>query len=447
MKILIVILLALLLSSCINNVGRPIDYIFENVHVIPMDKPEVLHNRAIIVDDGKIISVVKQAEASHVNALVRIDGKGKYVMPGLADMHVHVRWNPEKMFDLFLANGITTVVNMRPEDGGYDHLALRNNVLAGELAGPRYLLSGHHLQGEFPKDIEEVTRILDEQTLKKISFVKIHGDLKPEIYNAILKGAKERGLKVVGHAQHKMSLNRTLEMDALEHAEELLYVATDERGVQEISVDFLTGYRANVSRLLNPAQRKKVVDQIAASGIYLDPTLIVYKMVGVWQSDEHLAVLANDPDMAYLPEDIKAFWLNPATNPYQEEGFPITRLEVEKNLQLMQLLIKELHHAGVPLLSGSDTFGTLVPGISLHQELKLLVDAGLTPYEALRCSTVNVAAYLNESHVAGMIKPGFRADFILLKHNPLSDINNSRSVNGVFTQGKWFSRSELEKNF
>ena len=111
----------------------------------------------------------------------------------------------------------------------------------------------------------------------------------------------------------------------------------------------------------------------------------------------------------------------------------------------MLLLTKELHDKGVPLLSGTDSFGTLVPGISLHDELTLLVEAGLSPFEALRCSTVNVAAYLGETGKAGVIQPGARADFILLDKNPLLDINNSRTVSGVFTQGRWLPKDLLAK--
>ena len=109
----------------------------------------------------------------------------------------------------------------------------------------------------------------------------------------------------------------------------------------------------------------------------------------------------------------------------------------------MLRLTKELHDKGVPILLGTDTFGTLVPGISLHDELAMLVEAGLSPFEALQCSTVNVAAYLGEAGMAGVIQPGARADFILLDKNPLLNIKNSRSVSGVFTHGKWLSRSFL----
>jgi imidazolonepropionase-like amidohydrolase len=439
------LLYLLLLVGCTFKEPLTADYIVEHVQVITMKNTDVLHDRAVVINDGKIIKIIKQSEANKVNAIQRINGEGRYLMPGLADMHVHVRWDPQKMFNLFLANGVTTVANMRLKDGEFDHLALREKINSGALLGPRYLLSGDHLEGDFPENINEVSRVLDEHVHNKIDFVKVHGDLTPEIYKAIIVGARQRGLKVVGHAQHKMPLKDSLVLDTLEHMEEFLYVARDDRLASEPASRFLPAYRANVERLANAHYRAEVVGDVAASGMYIDPTLIVYKMVGVWQSDKHLSALKSNPDLRYLPDDVKEFWLSPATNPYQEKDFPITKAEVDKNFQLMLRLTKELHDKGVPMLSGTDTFGTLVPGIALHEELEMLVEAGLSPFEALQCSTVNVAAYLGEAGIAGVIQPGARADFILLDKNPLLDIKNSRNVSGVFTHGKWLSRNFLAK--
>ena len=432
-----------LLGSCTFNESPRVDYIVEYIHVISMNSHEVLRDSAVVINDDKIIKIIKQSDADKFNAAQRIDGKGRYMMPGLADMHVHVRWNPQKMFNLFLANGVTTVANMRLKDGGFDHLALREKINSGEIIGPRYLLSGPHLEGNFPGNIKEMNTVLDEHVRNKIDFVKVHGDLKPDIYKAIINGANQRGLKVVGHAQHKIPLKDSLVLNALEHMEEFLYVARDDKLANEPASRFLSAYRANVERLLDANYRSEVVSDVAGSGVYVDPTLIVYKMVGVWQSDEHLSALKNNPDLQYLPDDVKNFWLSPVTNPYQQQSFPITKAEVDKNLQVMLRLTKELHDKGVSILSGSDTFGTLVPGISLHEELAMLVEAGLSPFEALQCSTVTVAAYLGEAGIAGVIQPGARADFILLDKNPLLDIRNSRSVSGVFTRGKWFSPNLL----
>ena len=439
------------LNSCATNKNPRIeaDYIVENINVIAMDKPVAMNNMAVAIKKNKIVAIITQSKTHTIKAANRIDGEGRYLMPGLADMHVHVRWNPQVMLNLFLAHGVTTVANMRllDGDGKIDHLALRDQIAKGEITGPRYLVSGVFLDNDFPSTITEVESVLDDHQKNHIDFVKIHGDLDADIYNAVIAGAKQRGLKVIGHAQHNMPLQKSLSLDSLEHMEELLYVSRDRPFASDNQNEYLSAYRANAKRLLDTRYREKVVSDIAASDIYIDPTLIVYKMVGEWASDEHLSAMLDNPELRYLPADLREYWLNPATNPYQEEGFPITKAEVDKNLKTLFQLTKELHDADVPLMTGTDTFGTLVPGLSLHQELRLFVDAGLTPFEALKCSTVNVAAYLGETGIAGIIQVGARADFILLDKNPLIDINNSRSVSGVYTHEQWFSRADIEKLF
>lgn len=446
-KTMWIVLSLIFLSSCAanKNLGIEADFIVENVNVIAMDKPVAMNNMAVAIKQDKIVAIINQAKAHTIKTKSRIDGEGRYLMPGLADMHVHVRWNPQTMFNLFLAHGVTTVTNMRLADGEgkIDHLKLRDQIASGEIVGPRYLVSGAHLEGDFPATVADVERVLDDHKKNHIDFVKIHGDLDTDIYNAVIAGAKQRGLKVIGHAQHQQPLKNSLTLDSLEHMEELLYVSRDSPFASDNQNDFLSAYRANAVRLLDTHYREKVVNDIAASGIYMDPTLIVYKMVGEWASDERLSAMRDNPELQYLPTDVREYWLNPATNPYQEEGFPITKAEVDKNLTLLFLLTKELRDAGVPLMTGTDTFGTLVPGLSLHQELQLFVAAGLSPFEALKCSTVNVAAYLSEAGTSGVIQVGARADFILLDKNPLVDIDNSRSISGVYTHGRWFSRSDI----
>lgn len=446
-KITGIALLFIFISSCAADKKLRIeaDYIIENVNVIAMEKPVAMNHMAVAIKKNKIVAVIDQSKAHTIKASNRIDGEGRYIMPGLADMHVHVRWDPQVMFNLFLAHGVTTVANMRLADGDgkINHLELRDQIASNEITGPRYLVSGIHLEDGFPATIADVESVLNEHQKNRIDFVKIHGDLDADIYNAVIAGAKQRGLKVIGHAQHNQPLKSSLTLDSLEHMEEILYVSRDTAFASNNQESFLSAYRANVNRLFDSNYRKKVVNDIAASDIYMDPTLIVYKMVGEWASDEHLAAMRDNTELQYLPTDLREHWLSPATNPYQEAGFPINKTEIDKNLTILFLLTKELHDAGVPLMTGTDTFGTLVPGLSLHQELKLFVEAGLTPFEALKCSTVNVAAYLGETGIAGVIQVGARADVILLDKNPLIDIDNIRSVSGVYTHERWFSQSEI----
>lgn len=437
-----------LLAACTQNApfsGAPTeaDYVFEDVNIIPMDEETVMEKRAVAVKDGEILAIVDQADADAFTAVQRIDGKDRYLMPGLSDMHVHVRWESQTMFNLFLAKGVTTVANMGSDDGGFNHLQLREAIASGERLGPRYIVSGPHLQGEHPASVSEAEQVLDDHVEQGFNPVKIHGDLPEDIYDALIDGARARGLRTAGHAQHAMPLEKSLQLDRLEHMEEFLYTSPDPEFAVAAKDDLLSAYRANVKRLWDPDVRASIVREVAASGVYIDPTLIAYSMIQEWADDDALAAMADDPRLSYLPPDVRERWLSTATNPYQQEGFPITPDEVARNVELLSLLMKELHDAGVPLLLGTDTFGTLLPGFSTHRELALMVEAGLTPYQALRTGTVNVAAYLGEVDTAGAIREGYRADFILLDDNPLADIANSESVSGVFTQESWHSRADL----
>lgn len=439
--------LALTAGGC---VARPTvleaDYVLENVNVVPMNEEVVLPRRTVVVRDGTITAILGEASTVDVVSGERIDGGGKYLVPGLADMHVHMRMDPQAMFNLLLANGVTTVTNMRlgDGDGDVDHLELRAAVKDGRMVGPRYLVSGPQLKPDLLPDATAVEEMLDQHVEQGYDVVKIHQDLRLEIYNALIHGATQRGLKVTGHFQHQMPLSESLRMTSVEHAEEFLY--TSREGFGAIAGDFhefMPTYYAHVGQLADQNYRSPIVEDVAQSGIYVDPTLIIYKMISVWADAGRLADLATDEKLKYVPDGTRNWYLDPTTNPYSKEDFPLTPEHLEFNFHTLGRIVVDLHRAGVPLLLGTDTFGTLVPGYSVHSELELLVAAGLTPYEALRTGTVNVAAYLDESERAGTVEVGKRADLVLMEKNPLEDIRNTRDVRGVLTHNQWFARDEL----
>ena len=451
--------LLLLASGCMARPQIEADYVFENVNVVPMNQETVLTAQAVAIRDAKIVAIVDQASSVRIRADQRIDGKGRYLMPGLADMHVHVRWNPQAMFNLFLANGVTTVTNMRLGDGAgsIDHLSLRHDVAAGRMVGPRYRVSGPQLHAEQLATIDQVISVLDEHVKQKFDVVKVHGDLRPDVYDALIKGSRERGLRVTGHAQHLLPLSESLRMDSIEHVEEFLYVSRDAtfgRSAEGSLDNFLDAYSSNLERLADPANRAAIARDVAASGIYVAPSLIIYRYIEVYLADDLFGALRQDERLAYLPDNVRQEYLQSDTNEYRRDLAVVFRKHLGSgvrldehfaaNVQLLSTLLLELHKAGVPLLLSTDAFGAAVPGYSVHQELELLVAAGLTPYEALRTGTVNVAAYLGETNSAGTIEVGKHADFVLVEGNPLADIRHAAAVKGVFTQARWHSESDVQ---
>jgi imidazolonepropionase-like amidohydrolase len=277
-------------------------------------------------------------------------------------------------------------------------VAVRDGMAAGKQDGPRYLVSGPQLEVPRLQSVADVEAALGEHAGRAYDTIKVHGDLAPDVYDALVDGAHARGFRITDHGQHMMPLAQTLRLDAVEHLEEFLYTSRDHSfgDAAEGSVDnYLNAYYENITRLEDPAYRAG-----------LAPLFRTY-----------LEKIGDDSTL--------------------EEHF-------DRNIEILSKRMLELHEAGVPLLLGSDAFGALVPGFAPHQELELMVAAGLSPYEALRTATVNVAAYLGEADSAGTVETGKRADFILVAANPLDDVGNAAQVRGVFTHAKWHSGTELE---
>ncbi|MBO9574864.1 MAG: amidohydrolase family protein [Sphingobium sp.] len=456
-------------TSALARNGEPEDYVFEHVNVVPMSANMVLRDRYVAVRNRVIVAIGRQGKQGKYPGAQRIDGRGMYLMPGLADMHTHTRMPPQDFFDLNLAAGVTTVFNMGLGDGGgqFDHVALRRDVASGAVDGPRYLISGAQLDGDNVKSLTDVDRALNEASDRKYDAVKVHGDLPPAIYDAIITGARKRGLRIRGHGQHMMPLAETLRMDSVEHVEEILYLSTDRKFGEKAKFgeekngnidNFLTSYHDNLERLQDNKYRASLVREIARSKVFWDPTIVIYEAIPKYLDDDEFARLARDERLSYLPRSVRGEVLDKSKNEYRAGLAPVfskflssigdkstLKEHFDKNVGLLLKLTKEMHGAGVPLLTGSDAFGAPVPGFALHQEMELMVRAGISPYETLRAATINSARFLGESRQAGTIEVGKRADFILLGHNPLTDIRNAADVQGVFVNGQWHSAARLKE--
>ena len=405
-----------------------------NVNVIPMDSERVLERQTVIIANGRITRLGDARSTPVPSGAQRIDGSGKYLLPGLADMHVHFHGNPPNeyglLLPLYVANGVTTILSLR---GMPSMLELRNDVTAGRVFGPRMYTVGSYINEPFVTTPDEVEQAVVAQRRDGYDFVKLHGDLSREAYERLLAVAQREGIRVVGHAPRNLGVEAMFAeraaapQYALVHAEEFLYDR------QNRSTDSsLPHVEARIPELARAT---------AAARIWLMPNLTAYKAIARMVHDLD-AVLAR-PEVRYLPRSSQVMW-GPATNPYTNRIRPDRYEPMMRRYALLEKLVKEFHGRGVRMLIGTDAMNTgVVPGWSVHDEMADLVAAGLPRYEVLRAATANAAEFLGEPERRGTVAAGQQADLVLLDANPLADIVNTRRIAGVMLRGRWLSRDDL----
>jgi len=404
----------------------------ENVNVIPMHEEIVMQNQRVVIAEGKILRVESMENTSEHPTAKRIDGSGKYLIPGLHEMHYHWR-NKEggikRDFKLLLANGVTTVRNMAEYDW-QDHIAIRDSIGQGKLFGPNYYTSGPYLQSGDLKTSTDIERIIAHHHNKRYDFIKIADNLPKEIYLEVLEKAADYNIPVMGHAQREMDLEYSLRMKSIEHVEEFVYLFRDEQRRDSL---FL----------------KNAVQQIKNSGIVIAPTLVVFDMIVQCLDDNSFAKLKKKEVATYMLNGDHGYWASD-DNPYRQnlKGKVINGMDalplLEGYFEWMKNFTKMLAKKDVPMMTGSDTFGFVVPGFSLHEEFQFLQEAGLSPYEILKASTLTPARYLGSIATEGTITEGKNANLVLLNKNPLEDIKNTKTIEGVLLKGEWLGRDQLD---
>lgn len=406
-------------------------FAFVNVNVVPTDKERIIKEQTVIVRGDRIVEMGPTLKTRIPENAFRIDGSGKYLVPGLVDMHVHLRdYRDNEMsalLQLYVANGVTTVLNL---SGIPRHLELREKTAKGELTGPTIYSSGPFISrttGSSPTP-EEVERAVIEQKRAGYDIIKIHGDFTREAYHKLFVIARREGMQVIGHAPRNLGIDAMIEekQDAVAHAEEYVYDKNSmSRAVAEIE-----------------AELPLIAQRTARAQTWLVPNLTAYKNIGLQVAD--INAVLNRPEMKYIPPRIAEGW-GPATNPYMR----FKNLSLEKfwaQYAVLEKLTKAFRDADVRLLVGTDAMNpSVVPGFSVHDELRDLVAAGLTPYEALRAATANAAEFLKAAGEFGIVAKGKRADLILLDGNPLDDVSVTSRRIGVMIKGQWFTQPELQK--
>ena len=421
---------------------------FINVNVVPFDRERILTAQTVIVRDGRIAEIGPVDKTKVPAGSLQIDGRGKYLMPGLADMHVHLYPGAgqendlaSQQLQLFLANGVTTIRNMI---GKPEHLRLRERVAKGELLGPSIYTAGPPLLGNNVPTPEAAELAVVDQKKTGYDLLKVHEGLSPETYAAIVATAKRVGIPFAGHVTATVGLKRALEakQTSIEHLDGYLQaLVADDSPVKPTPSQVVLG---PVLEHIDESKLPALATATRKAGVWNDPTLTLFKLV---VSDDKPEDLLKWPEMQYIPAKMREAF---AKQKQSTAGHPAPASERQRYIELRNKVVIALHGAGAKLLVGPDSPQFfLVPGFGTHRELQSFVDAGLSPYAAIEAATRNPAEYIAEfikgPRDFGTVEVGMRADLILLDANPLQSVGNLSKRAGVMVRGRWLPESELRK--
>ena len=413
------ILLPVLLGVQVNQEAPSQLLVFNHVNVIDMTGAPPQADMTIVIQGTRIIAIGKSSKIRIARAARVIDATGKYLIPGLWDMHTHLgddEFDRNSYLRLFIANGVTGI---RIMDGAPEHHLWRREIESGTLLGPRMLIASRAIGFSDLSNIstEQVRREVRKAEQEGADFIKVHDNVLRESYVALLDEAKRFGLPVEGHVPASITAEAASNagQKSIEHFTGLDEAKSDESKAEALSAVF----RKNGTRLC--------------------PTLIMRSNYASLDD----AGLANDPRLRYVKPAWRKRWLS-----MTKEAVNTPPGEWSKRKELIRkekALVGKMQKAGVLILAGTDDGNPYsIPGFSLHDELAMLVEAGLTPMQALQAATYNAAKFFDKLDSMGTVEKGKLADLILLDADPLENISNTARINAVVVNGRYFPKGALQ---
>lgn len=417
---------------------------FVNVTVVPMDRERVIPAQTVVVKGGRIIEIGATNRIKPPAGAAIIDGSGKFLMPGLAEMHAHIPPGPqvadsviERVLALFVLNGVTTVRGML---GDPRHLPLRDRARRGELLSPLVYTSSPSLNGNSMRTGAAAADSVVKYQQAGYDFMKMHPGISRGVFDTIATTAARVGIRFAGHVPLDVGIERAIEAKywTVDHLDGFMEGLVPESQTRRFSAEEAGFFGLGLVMKADDSRIPSLAAKAKAAQVWMVPTeTLMRHVVGDFTVDQ----MRTWPEMKYWSVAGVNGWVQ-QTNQMRGGGAPAEARV--RYLELRRKLIKGLHSAGVGFLLGSDAPQVWnVPGFSVRRELAYLVDAGLTPFQALETGTRNVAAYLGTLPETGTVAAGKRADLILLDGNPLTDIANVGKQAGVMIGGRWLAATEI----
>jgi len=428
---------------------------FINVNVVPLDREGVLQNQTVLVKDGWITEIGKTVKIPPDAEI--IDGTGKYLIPGLTDMHVHLLSDSEEYPDsiaedelkIMVANGVTTIRFMI---GTPEQLEMRRKSAKGEIISPTIFAAGPHLTGkaqgnDFVVHTEAAAReAVRESKAAGYDFIKVTTFLEANIYEAAVDEASKLHIPVVGHADSRyVGVERAFRAkQQIEHLDGYMEALLKPDAPMQGSVSDIYIYKPENWRSIDYIDRNKI-PEVARLTVEANPFVVptqhfMKNTFGLPRTEESIR---NQPDFKFYPRPVQDFYIG-----YMKKT-RLNEVPLEKRaewVELRNMLIRAIYDEGGKIMAGSDTPEFLwLYGYSLHRELRALREAGLSNYAVLEAATKNPALFLGTIASSGTIEKGKRADLVLLNSNPLEDIGNTIDRHGVMLGGKYYPQSLLNQ--
>jgi imidazolonepropionase-like amidohydrolase len=465
MKRTVLVALALALAGGGSALSRPpAPVAITHTTVVDVESGRTLRDQTVVVRGSRIVAVGPAARVAVPTGALRVDGRGRFVIPGLWDMHVHAALpETDRLFmPVLVANGVTGVREM------FSRLdwvrSTRERIASGELLGPRMVASGHIIDGDPPMlpasvavaNAEQARHAVDSLAAAGADFIKVYSHLSPEAFAAVAEEAKRRGLPFAGHVPGLVSVGDASDagMASVEHLTGLVEACSplppeEQKKVPEAvaaagwdSANAVAWAQMPMTfARYDPAVCRALAARLVRNGTVMVPTLVANHATSFLDD----TTLAADPRLRYRAAGSAAAW-NARTNPrlrsVSAEGWAARHAYYERQLRIARLL----HENGVRFMAGTDlSVPYTYPGFSLHEELWMLTRIGLTPLQALRAATLEPARFLKMADSLGTVAPGKAADLVVLDANPLADIRNVGRIHAVVVRGRLIDAAERQR--